>query len=139
MNVYLFHDHFPGTSLDGRKWTLIGGTATVAGSILTVNANGRVFANAAYAFGANTRWEARIALSVSAASDFNYLTATTQSDFTGNDWVAFWSKAANHFVENGVGGGHEYQYLHAKHPDSLSCVRHQSGRNSGVRYFQDAT
>jgi hypothetical protein len=139
MNVYLLHDNFPGSSLDASKWTLVSGTATVAGGLLTVNANSRVFATATYAFGTNTRWEARIRLSANNAADFNYLTATTQADYGGNDWVAFWSNGTNHFVENNAGGVITTNTYAPSTPTAFHVYAINREGTTNVRYFQDVT
>ena len=60
-NVFLMSDDFSGASLDATKWTIsAGGTASVAGGLLTVGASTSVWATAAYSFGTGTRWESQL-------------------------------------------------------------------------------
>jgi len=104
LNVYLFHDDFPGSAVDTSKWTVTRGTATVSSGILTLNSGGSIWATPTYGFGVNTRWEARTQLGGDGSEDyFDYWAATDQDGFIG-DWIVFWTTATNHYAETDATG-----------------------------------
>ena len=104
-NVFLMYDDFNGASLDGSKWAVASGSATVAGGLLTVNANSTVWATAAYSFATGTRWEARLRLSTANPATVYYWGGSDVNGQTGN-YFSFRSDGTNHrALEHPNGGG----------------------------------
>jgi hypothetical protein len=140
LNVFLFHDDFPGSSIDTSKWTVTRGSATVSGGLLTLNANSSIWATSSYAFGGNTRWEARIQLSTNTVAYFNYWGASNQNGYD-DDYITFWTDASKHFAENsasGLGGATNVTFS-ANTPTSFHIYIFNREGTSNVRYFQDTT
>jgi hypothetical protein len=142
LNVYLFHDDFPGVALDSSKWTVLAGAPAVAAGILTIPDNARLVAPVTYAFGTNTTWEARLALGGDGTiNTFYYWCATNNTASAGfnDDFVRFSTTDTLHRGANGNGGSTTESNFTATTPTTFHSYRFNREALTNVRYFQDAT
>jgi uncharacterized delta-60 repeat protein len=107
-NVFLFYDNFNSGGLDTTtRWTPCTGTCTQSGGTLSLGASSRVWAQATYSFGYDTRWEAEQQL-VSPFANLNHLGAADQDSFcclASNDWIVFWHDGTDPEWETGDNAG----------------------------------
>ncbi len=140
--VYLFHDDFPGVALDASKWTVLAGAPAVAAGILTIPSNARLVAPVTYAFGTDTRWEARAALGGDGTvATFYYWCATNNTAAAGfnDDFVRFSTTNTQHQAANGNGGSTTQSNFTATTPTTFHGYSFNREALTNVRYFQDAT
>ena len=122
-NIFLMSDDFTGASLNAAKWTVASGSATVAGGLLTVNANSTVWATAAYSFGTDTRWEAQLRLSVANPATVYYWGGSDVNGQTGN-YFSFRSDGSNHrALEHPSGGGTSQNAVTATNTTTLQTYQ----------------
>ncbi len=137
LNVFLFYDGFSGSSVDTSKWTITQGTVAVSGGLLTLNPDSSMWANASYAFGTNTAWEARVQLANPTDGPTNYWAASDQTGYNGN-YIRFYTDA-DHFAESGAGTSSTNTTFTPNSPTSFHIYTFTRLGTAGVRYFQDGT
>ncbi len=137
LNVFLFYDGFPGSSVDTSKWTITQGTVTVSGGLLTLNPDSSMWANASYAFGTNTAWEARVQLANSTDGPTSYWAASDLASYDIN-YVRFYTDGT-HFAESGAGASFTNTTFTPNSPTSFHIYTFTREGTAGVRYSQDGT
>jgi cellulose synthase/poly-beta-1,6-N-acetylglucosamine synthase-like glycosyltransferase/ActR/RegA family two-component response regulator len=137
-NIFLFYDDFNDGIFDSTdRWTCTMGTCTESGGSLTLNSDERLLANASYAIGTDTRWEARTALGGSGLDTyFNYWNAGTASYFDG-DFICFWSDGTGHQAENQADWSSTSYNFTPSSPTSQHLYAFNREGSASVRYFQD--
>ena len=135
-NVFLFYDNFNDDSFDTGRWTCggSGASCTESGQSLTLGANTWLFANASYAFGQDTRWEARIQLSHDNASYYNYWGASDSVGYSG-DYTIFWMDGSQNIAEQNFIS----RNIWPSTPTSYHTYIIDREGGDGIRYFQDTT
>ena len=142
MNVFLFHDEFPGSAIDVSKWSVTRGSATVSAGLMTLQSDSSVWATAANALGTNTRWESRLRLSSAYAIYFNYWGASDGNGYAGDgasNWITFWADDTQHWIENAAFGSESFASFVPASPTSFHEYRFDRRGTTSVNYYQDST
>jgi|GEM_PF-3493092 len=144
MNVYLFHDDFPGSSIDGAKWTTITGTPAVAGGVATLTAGGSMTSVLGSAFTYDTRWEANIELGGDGSEPYyEFWIATNNASGGGytDDFIWMWTDQSAFYAENSVNGwnnGNRTSFS-ATTPTSYHTYAFERLGTTSVKFYQDIT
>ena len=153
-NVFLLYDDFGDGVLDGARWSCIDPRtvapppacteSAVAPGTLSLQDESALSANAGFAFGADTRWEARLRTAgvPGGARFYNYWGA---SDMVAggsfpyqNDWIT-WYNDAQHRAETANNGTLGTTVVTPASPTSFHVYTFDREGAAGVRYFQDGT
>ena len=137
LNVFLFHDDFPGSSINTSKWTVTRGTVSVSNGELTLNVNSSIWATASYAFGTATRWEARVRLGAATVQYFNYWAASDADGFTGN-WIKFRTTSTAHEAQTDAAAT-TTTTITVSSATSYRIYAFNREGTSNVRFYQDTT
>jgi uncharacterized delta-60 repeat protein len=147
-NVFLFYDDFNSAGLDTTtRWTACTGTCTQSGGgTLDLGSNTRLWAQATFSFGGDTRWESRLRLLAPAATAYNYWGASDGAGYPNpylTDWITFWVQPGPvrqwlNTANNGTQGNTSPSPAITTDTNHHVYAFDRVG-TTGVRFFQDDT
>ncbi len=151
-NVFLFYDDFEDGLWDAGRWSCVEpfGAPTAhycneVGGTVSLGPESAIWATPGYAFGVDTRWEARLRMANAlppAGLYYDYFVGTDAAipaDFYSNDWIAIWANDTQHEVET-ADNGSSSSIVAAPAPatpTSDHVYTFDREGNTAVRFMQD--